>query len=172
MRRRLFLTGPEACGKTRLIEEAVGSDLRRAGGLVLRRDGSRLEVSSPSGWERKGFPRPGAELAEYCAERLAEAARARFAVIDGLGGAELAEPELYEALIRFLFSGTPCVGALERPVNEEGEALRSILAQDPDTMLLETSGRYDINAEGALRHWAAEYAAGPPRKMSTLGTNL
>ena len=29
---------------------------------------------------------------------------------------------------------------------------------DPDTLVLETTGRYDFNAEGALRHWTEEYA--------------
>ena len=163
MRRRLFLTGPEACGKTRLIEEAAGSDLRRAGGLVLRHVPAGLEIASPAGWERRIFSAPGPELAAHCAALLGEAARAQFAVIDGLGGAELAESELYEALVRFLFAGTPCVGALEPPVNREGRELRELLEGDPDTMLLETSGRYDINAEGALRHWVAEYAALPAR---------
>ena len=79
----------------------------------------------------------------------------------GLGGAELAEPELYEALVRFLFSGTPCCGVLEPPAGEEGLTLRELLAGDPDTMLLETSGKYDANAEGALRHWAEEYVFAP-----------
>ena len=71
------------------------------------------------------------------------------------------EPELYEALVRFLFSGTPCCGVLEPPAGEEGLTLRELLAGDPDTMLLETSGKYDANAEGALRHWAEEYVFAP-----------
>ena len=36
--------------------------------------------------------------------------------------------------------------------------LRELLENDPDTLLLETTGRYDTNAEGALRHWVEEYA--------------
>ena len=161
MKKRLFLTGPEACGKTALISGAVGSEIRRSGGLILRHTGGALEISAATTGERRVFANAGPELAGYCAALLAEAAGAPFAVIDGLGGAELAEPELYEALVRFLFSGTPCCGVLEPPAGEEGLTLRELLAGDPDTMLLETSGKYDANAEGALRHWAEEYVFAP-----------
>lgn len=82
-------------------------------------------------------------------------------------------PDFYEALTRFFFSGVPCVGVLKAlPGAEElrrrvqlpseyldaARELHELLASDPDTLLLETTGRYDANAEGALRHWAEEYA--------------
>ena len=47
------------------------------------------------------------------------------------------------------------------PSQQEMEAaaeLHELLESDPDTLVLETTGRYDFNAEGALRHWAEEYA--------------
>ena len=166
MKKRIFLIGPEACGKTSLISGAVGSEIRRAGGLVLRHMGGGLEIFSPAEWERRRFAGPGPELSAHCSGLLARASSAPFAVIDGLGGAELEEAELYEALVRFLFSGTPCAGALEPPAGEEGALLRELLTSDPDTMLLETSGRYDVNAEGALRHWAEEYVFAPASTIS------
>lgn len=41
---------------------------------------------------------------------------------------------------------------------EAASELHGLLASDPDTLILETTGRYDFNAEGALRHWTEEYA--------------
>ena len=96
-----------------------------------------------------------------------------YAVLDEIGGFELLCPDFYEALTRFFFSGTPCVGVLKAlPSAEEltrrvdlppeyleaAYELHGLLASDPDTLILETTGRYDFNAEGALRHWTEEYA--------------
>ena len=92
MKKRMFLTGPEACGKTALISGAVGSEIRRSGGLILRHTGGALEISAAATGERRVFANAGPELAGYCAALLAEAAGAPFAGIDGLGGAGLAEP--------------------------------------------------------------------------------
>ena len=114
------MTGPEACGKTALISGAVGSEIRRSGGLILRHAGGALEISAAATGERRVFANAGPELAGYCAALLAEAAGAPFAVIDGLGGAELAEPELYEALVRFCSPARPAAACWSRPPARRG----------------------------------------------------
>ena len=44
---------------------------------------------------------------------LKEAQKKKFALLDEIGGFELLCPDFYEALTRFFFSGTPCVGVLK-----------------------------------------------------------
>ena len=77
-----------------------------------------------------------------------------------LGGAALADADYYDALIRLLFSGKPMVGVLRADGAPpwEWEELHGLLARDPDTLILHTTGIYDINAAGALRHWTNEWA--------------
>ncbi len=186
MRRRLFLTGPIGCGKSTLIANALGSSVRLAGGFLTLRvvEGGRLagfDLAAPCGQPRERFLSFGAggvvrderPFTRTAPALLRQAAERRFAVLDEIGGFELLYPDFYEALTRFFFSGTPCVGVLKAlPGAEElrrrvqlpeeyleaARELRELLAGDPDTTLLETTGRYDLNAEGALRHWAEEYA--------------
>lgn len=187
MRRRLFLTGPIGCGKSTLIANALGSLVRRAGGFLTLRvtEGGRLagfDLAAPCGEPRERFLTFGEAGGSVRDERpftrtapalLREAEGRGFAVLDEIGGFELLYPDFYEALTRFLFSGTPCVGVLKAPPGaaellrrvqlppeylDAARTLRELLAADPDTLLLETTGRYDTNAEGALRHWAEEYA--------------
>lgn len=186
MKRRLLLTGPIGCGKSTLISNALGGAVRNAGGFVTLRaiEGGRLagfDLAPAGGRPRERFLSFG-EGGAVRDERpftvtapalLAEAAKKKFALLDEIGGFELLYPDFYEALTRFLFSGTPCVGVLKalpsagelsRRVNLPPEylasaaELRELLEADPDTLVLETTGRYDFNAEGALRHWTAEYA--------------
>ena len=58
------------------------------------------------------------------------------------------------------FSGKPLVGVLRADGAPpwEWEELHGLLARDPDTLILHTTGIYDINAAGALRHWTNEWA--------------
>ena len=72
----------------------------------------------------------------------------------------LADADYYDALIRLLFSGKPMVGVLRADGAPpwEWEELHGLLARDPDTLILHTTGIYDINAAGALRHWTNEWA--------------
>lgn len=186
MRRRLFLTGPIGCGKSTLIAKALGSTVRHAGGFLTLRviEGGRLagfDLAAPSGQPRERFLSFGAggalrderPFTRTAPALLREAAERKFALLDEIGGFELMYPDFYEALTRFFFSGVPCVGVLKAlPGAEElrrrvqlpseyldaAHELHELLASDPDTLLLETTGRYDANAEGALRHWAEEYA--------------
>jgi hypothetical protein len=109
------------------------------------------------------------------ARLLTEAAAKPFAVIDEFGGYELLVPEFSGALSAFLKSGIPCVGVLKAPAAalelharvglppaylSAAQALHAALTADPDTVILETSGRYDTGAEDALRAWTEEYANG------------
>lgn len=186
MRRRLFLTGPIGCGKSTLIAKALGGTVRHAGGFLTLRviEGGRLagfDLAAPSGQPRERFLSFGAggalrderPITRTAPALLREAAERKFALLDEIGGFELMYPDFYEALTRFFFSGVPCAGVLKAlPGAEElrrrvqlpseyldaARELHELLALDPDTLLLETTGRYDANAEGALRHWAEEYA--------------
>ena len=91
---------------------------------------------------------------------LREAKAAPFAVFDELGGEALADAGYYEALVALLFAATPIVGVLRERPHGEGAELYSLLGRDPDTLILPTTGSYDINAAGALRHWTRDWALG------------
>ena len=123
---------------------------------------------------RAEYGRPAGELAEpnirrrgrepfsagAAAAHFKAAAAKPFVIADELGGAALADADYYDALIRLLFSGKPLVGVLRADGAPpwEWEELHGLLARDPDTLILHTTGIYDINAAGALRHWTNEWA--------------
>ncbi len=186
MKRRLLLTGPIGCGKSTLIANALGGAIRHAGGFLTLRviEHGRLagfDLAPACGGPRERFlsfgeggaVRDERPFAVTAPALLKEAQKKKFALLDEIGGFELLCPDFYEALTRFFFSGTPCVGVLKAlPSAEEltrrvdlppeyleaASELHGLLASDPDTLILETTGRYDFNAEGALRHWTEEYA--------------
>ena len=76
------------------------------------------------------------------------------------GGEALADADYYEALVALLFAATPLIGVLRERPHGEGAELYSLLGRDPDTLILPTTGSYDINAAGALRHWTRDWALG------------
>ena len=186
MKRRLLLTGPIGCGKSTLIANALGSAVKHAGGFLTLRVVERgrlagFALAPACGGPRERFlsfgeggaVRDARPFTVTAPALLKEAAKKKYALLDEIGGFELLYPDFYEALTRFFFSGTPCVGVLKAmPSAEElrrrvdlpaeymeaAAELHELLESDPDTLVLETTGRYDFNAEGALRHWAEEYA--------------
>ena len=108
----------------------------------------------------------------YASRLLREAEYYPFCVLDEIGGFELVIPQYREALAGFLSSNIPCVGALctleafeaQRALLGLGEhslrsaeRLHTVLENDPQTVLFETTGRGDGRAEELLRHWVREY---------------
>lgn len=183
--RRLFLRGEIGCGKSTLIKTALGGRIFEAGGFVTARvlDGGRLMgfelrgLSEIRGRRFLDFSGDGAERDDsvftgYGAKLLGEAEEHSFAVLDEIGGLELMLPEFYSALTAFLETKTPCVGVLksQRAAGElagrmalGGDYLKKylefceLLQRDSETEILETFGRGDSNAAGALRLWARRY---------------
>ena len=103
---------------------------------------------------------------------LQEAEYYSFAVLDEIGGFELVIPHFRSQLAAFLSSPLPCIGVLKSPAGVEelqmrfglGEKypalarrLREALDRDPDTLVLESSGRGDERAERAVREWAGSF---------------
>lgn len=122
--------------------------------------------TNPPGKDNEVFRKTGVRL-------LKEAEYYPFSVIDEFGGYEILIPQFREALADFLSSEQPCIGVLKGFANAEtlrgrfglGEKftayiqqLRTVLEADPDTLVLETSGRYDDKAHNIVRCWAEEYA--------------
>ena len=159
MKRRLFLTGRARSGKSAMIARALERDARFAGGYVVIFGGFMLPASELAVPEirRRGRDELNAGIA---ARYLLECREKPFAVIDELGGPLLADADYYDALIRLLFAGVPIVGVLrdEGAPRAEWDELYTLLSRDPDTLILPSSGTYDTNAAGALRHWTNEYA--------------
>ncbi|MGI5976473.1 MAG: nucleoside-triphosphatase [Candidatus Limivicinus sp.] len=104
---------------------------------------------------------------------LKEAAFYPYAVIDEFGGYEMVIPQFREALLDILSSELPIIGVLKDAGNGEtlrrriglGEKytlyrdrLEEALRNDCDTLILDTSGRYDEKAHELVRRWAEEYA--------------
>lgn len=145
MEKRLFLTGPFGCGKTRLLTQGLGASLASAGGYVMRAEyGARGELAgftlSPAaaaagvaGFEAERFldctrfpPVSDNEVLRGTGSRLlGEALWYPFALLDELGGYELLIPEFRAALYALLRSGLPLIGALK--THDEADALRRAL---------------------------------------------
>ncbi len=104
---------------------------------------------------------------------LQEAVYYPFAVLDEIGGFELVIPQFRAQLAAFLSSSVPCIGVLKANEGVEqlqarfglGEKfpalarrLREALENDPDTLVLDTSGRGDERALQAVRNWVEAFA--------------
>lgn len=103
---------------------------------------------------------------------LQEALDSPFAVADEFGGVELLLPDFSRALQNLLFQDVPCIGVLK---NQEASTaliqrmrlgddyriayhtLREQLESDPNTEILETTGRYDERAWNEVARWVQCY---------------
>lgn len=119
-------------------------------------------------------PRRDNEIFRVEAVRLLqEAEYYPFAVLDEIGGFELVIPQFRTQLAAFLSGTVPCLGVLKAGAGVEqlqarfglGEKypalarrLREALEGDPDTLVLDTSGRGDEAAQRAVREWVETYA--------------
>lgn len=188
MKKKLFLIGPNQCGKSEMIRAALGSDLRRAGGFITLREldsqgnviGFDLASADGSGTRSRflefvdGDPVTHLDVFSQKGTWLLRQAEQRpFAVLDELGGIEILGEGFTRALAQLLSSGTPCIGVMKGPgpggkmvgimgVNLRYELSRRVLydllQEDPDTMLVETTGKDDQEVLALVEQWAAEYA--------------
>ena len=144
MEKRIFLTGQQGSGKSRLIREALGGRLAGAGGFVTcampgengYAVGYALQPAAAAGGaeglESRLFldcrvwpPRHDNEVFRGFGVRLLqEAAYYPFAVVDEIGGYETLIPQFAQALETLLQSDLPLIGALKTP--EEAEQWRQL----------------------------------------------
>lgn len=137
MEKRLFLTGLSGCGKSTMIENALGAAMAKAGGFITRRvknnDGTlagfdlypAAAAAGVGGFEGTRFldytampPKNDNEVFRVKAVRLLnEAQYYPFAVLDEIGGFEMLIPQFRAALGDFFNSGTPCIGVLKGEKN-------------------------------------------------------
>lgn len=192
MQKHLFLTGLSGCGKTTMINNALGDKLALAGGFITVRmrdeEGKVLGydmLPSAAAGSVEGFV--GERILDYSVtprvhnnevfrttgvRLLKEAEFYPFSLVDEFGGFEIVIPEFREALLDFLNSDQPCIGVIKAVPNAEhlrqrlslGDkyiklltALTEALKKDPDTLILETTGRYDEYAHKLVRAWVDEY---------------
>ena len=187
MQTRLFLTGPSGCGKSTMILQALGDNILRAGGFVTERqrdeNGNILGFALTSADGRCPHERfldftgdrPQMDLQVF--NRIAEdylqfSNNCPFAVMDELGGVELLDDRFVDALAVFLAGHQPCIGVMKGPgpagklVEMMGLTVRYELARralyehlrnDPDTLLIETTGFDDAHALEQIRRWVDEY---------------
>ena len=188
MKPRLFLTGPSGCGKSTMIRRELGDLVHRAGGFVTVRDRDEngdiqsFEILSADGYG------PGDRFLDQVGEEpridlevfsgvgvdyLRRARERRFAVLDEIGGVELLNDRFVDELVRYFRDGHPCIGVMKgagsagKLVEMMGLTVRYELARralyehlhnDPDTCLVEMTGRDDENARNAVREWVEQYA--------------
>lgn len=175
MKKRLFLTGDQGCGKSTLIRQCLGSRLHTAGGFLTVRTDMGVELRAPDpAADPVVFLELSAKEPVFHKDRFLSgirsllSAEASFAVMDEIGGIELFLPETHAVLDRFFASGTPCIGVVKNPSSAEklarrlgldagylqaAEAFRQKLAADPDTAVIPA----DDQAEELVRQWAEEY---------------
>lgn len=139
-------------------------------------------LSGIEGFERRRFldysgssPSTDNEVFRGFGVRLLEEAQYYpFALLDEFGGFELIIPQFREALLDVLNNeALPCIGVIKSRANAEQlrnrlglgekyslylERLTEALKNDPDTLVIETTGRDDKEALDAVRRWAEEYA--------------
>ena len=190
MKRRLFLTGPSGCGKSTMIRRELGEYVRRAGGFATHRDRAEdgtiraFELMAADGYgSRDRFldlsgERPRMDLEVFSGpgvNYLHRAEERSFALLDEIGGVELLNEDFVNALGEYLHGDQPCIGVMKsegsagKLVDMMGlnvryelarRALFQMLRDDPDTLLLETTGKDDAYARAQVRAWVEEYARG------------
>ena len=179
MKKRLFLTGDQGCGKSTLIRTVLGNRLEAAGGFLTVHTGSAVEIRSLAGqFSPVPFLQFSAADPVFSPEILLQAMHQAltppmtFAVLDEIGGVELTEPAFFDILNRFFDTGIPCIGVMKNPSSAEklcrrmglgadylqaAADLRLQLEQDSDTLLIQTGDA----AREAVRLWAQKYAGTP-----------
>lgn len=170
--------GPLAAIAGGFVTERVKDENGRALGYDLM---PAAAVGGVEGYERLRFldytVEPPVHNNEFfrveAAQMLEEAQYYPFSMIDEFGGFELIIPQFREALADFLSTEQPIIGVIKDFDNAEqlrnhlglGERyslyvqrLREALLNDPDTLILQTKGRYDENARRIVEAWVQEYA--------------
>lgn len=188
MKKRLFLTGPDRSGKSDMIHQALGDRINMAGGFVTVRDrdgqgnirGFELTAADGSGQRERflefveGKPATHLEVFSQTGVRLLRQAENRpFAVLDELGGVELLDDGFLRALVKLLRGDTPCIGVMKgsgpagKAVGMMGlnlryelarRALYDFLIQDPDTLVVQTTGADDEQVLELIREWVDAFA--------------
>lgn len=177
MKKRLFLTGDQGCGKSTLIRSVLGSAVRQAAGFLTVRTADGVSIQSPDGASAVPFLTLSGKEPVYAPQVFLQTAavllrkQAPFAVLDEIGGIELLSPAFHRLLDEFLEAGIPCLGVVKNASSAEklcrrlqlgdgypaaAAALRQKLAADPDTLLMET----DARAAEVAAQWFTEYAHG------------
>ena len=171
-----------------MIRRELGELFSRAGGFVTFRERDEngtirgFEIRSADGYgPRDRFldmtarqPRIDLEVFDRVGlDYLRRAPERSFAVLDEIGGVELLNESFMDELARYLRGAHPCIGVMKGPgpagklVEMMGLTVRYELARralyehlrnDPNTLLLETTGWNDHAALDAVRNWVAEYA--------------
>ena len=186
MKKKLFLTGPDRSGKSELIHNALGDDIRRAGGFVTVRewDGEGNVLSfdlmnadgsgNPERFLEFVNKKPLSHLEVFSQQgtRLLRQGTSRpYVVLDELGGVELLDDSFVKALVQLLKSDVPCIGVLKGPgtgktvgvmgLNLRYELARRVLwdnlVKDPDVMIVKISGAGDAHAREQVEKWVEKY---------------
>lgn len=120
----------------------------------------------------EGIRRDPKVFSGFGKELLTNALDAPFAVADEFGGLELLIPEFQQALLKLLQSPVPCIGVIKSRSASESlierlhpedryrnlyGSLEKLLQQDPDTEILDTTGRYDETARTRVEAWVSQY---------------
>ena len=181
--KRLILMGPIGCGKSTMIQTALGHDISRAGGFLTVRklDGTQLlgfDLTSPAAPQQghrflnfeNGAVRNDRVFSDFGIKCLQTPAP--FAVADEFGGMELLVDDFYNQLLVFLKSGVPCIGVFKTedaaaamaekvPMGDEYtqryQALLQTLKNDSETLLLSTTGWQDTAAVSTIAQWVNQH---------------
>lgn len=150
-------------------EKLAGFDLAPASALCSRQDMRRIQRFLEFGETKIRRPEVFAGLG---AELLREALRKPYAVTDEFGGLELMVHPFHTALKNLLLSPVPCIGVfktrdaskalschmgLDSVYAKAYEEMLQFLREDPNTELLNTTGRYDLIAREKVTAWAHIY---------------
>lgn len=181
--KRLILMGPIGCGKSTMIQTALGQDISRAGGFLTVRklDGTQLlgfDLTAPTIPQNghrfldfeNGAVRNDRVFSDFGIKYLQTPAP--FAVADEFGGMELLVDDFYNQLMAFLRSDVPCIGVFKTEdaaaamaekvplgdlYSQRYQALLQTLKNDPETTLLSTCGWQDTAAVSAIAQWVNQY---------------